>query len=48
MVPWQIDAFPDEVDEALGMKRCKRADGIREFLKHRTGPMTARRETTYN
>jgi putative transposase len=35
------DAFPDEVDEALWDEACRRADAIREFLKHRTGPMTA-------
>ncbi|MHC2301550.1 transposase [Rhizobium mongolense] len=36
-----MSRFPDEVDEALWDEACKRADGIREFLKHRTGPMTA-------
>ncbi|PJR08450.1 transposase [Sinorhizobium meliloti] len=35
------DPFPDEVDEALWDEACRRANAIREFLKHRTGKMTA-------
>ncbi|MDX0852423.1 DDE-type integrase/transposase/recombinase [Sinorhizobium medicae] len=35
------DPFPDEVDETLWNEAWRRADGIREFLKHRTGKMTA-------
>ncbi|MBW9054627.1 DDE-type integrase/transposase/recombinase [Rhizobium mesosinicum] len=33
--------FPDEVDEALWDEACRRAEAVREFLKHRTGKMTA-------
>lgn len=40
-VPAMTDPFPDEIDEALWNEAWRRADGIREFLKHRTGKMTA-------
>ena len=33
--------FPDEVDEALWDEACRRAEAVREFLKHRTGKTTA-------
>ena len=33
--------FPDEIDEALWDKACRRADVIREFLRDRTGNATA-------
>ncbi|WKL23662.1 DDE-type integrase/transposase/recombinase (plasmid) [Agrobacterium tumefaciens] len=33
--------FPDEVDEALWDEACRRAEAVREFLKHRTGKMAA-------
>lgn len=35
------EPFPDEIDEALWDAACRRSDGIREFLKHRSGKMTA-------
>ncbi|AAK64853.2 helix-turn-helix domain-containing protein [Sinorhizobium meliloti] len=35
------DPFPDEVDEALWDEACRRAEAVREFLKHRPGKMTA-------
>ncbi|MBD9511993.1 DDE-type integrase/transposase/recombinase [Ensifer sp. ENS10] len=35
------DPYPDEVDEALWDEACRRAEAVREFLKHRTGKMTA-------
>ncbi|WP_234706464.1 helix-turn-helix domain-containing protein [Sinorhizobium meliloti] len=35
------EPFPDEIDEALWDAAWRRADAIREFLKHRTGKMTA-------
>ncbi|WP_457662313.1 Mu transposase C-terminal domain-containing protein [Sinorhizobium medicae] len=35
------DPFPDEVDEALWDEACRRAEVVREFLKHRHGKMTA-------
>ncbi len=35
------DPFPDEVDEALWNEACRRAEAVREFLKHRAGKMTA-------
>ncbi|WP_164838093.1 transposase [Sinorhizobium meliloti] len=35
------EPFRDEIDEALWDAACRRADGIREFLKHRLGKMTA-------
>ncbi|RVL88408.1 helix-turn-helix domain-containing protein, partial [Sinorhizobium meliloti] len=35
------EPFPDEVDEALWDAACRRADAIREFLKHQPGKMTA-------
>jgi hypothetical protein len=35
------DPFPHEVDEALWDEACRRAEAVREFLKHRLGKMTA-------
>ncbi|MDW9925085.1 DDE-type integrase/transposase/recombinase [Sinorhizobium meliloti] len=35
------EPFHDEVDEALWDAACRRAEAVREFLKHRPGKMTA-------
>lgn len=35
-----IDSFPNEIDEQLWDEACRRADMIRDFLKHRTSRST--------
>ena len=35
-----IDSFPDAIDEQLWDEACRRADMIRDFLKHRTSGST--------